>query len=494
MGLLDRWLNRFLGDDDDEREVPESEGPAPEIPPAEAAAESDPLDEALQRARARLTLDEAGRRFAEGTELIAEVASLDAGGRSRAADALLADALLVNPSPALRRRLAERLLHRGERDPARALLVQLADMDEHAAFALTALGEIAEHKGDAEEALRFYERVLALDMQLEQAKARARRLRAGRESRRRNANEGRALLTRFLGARAAGSRYAVLEEIGRGGAATVFRARDRVVEREVALKIFHPRGRTTERRSRIVREARIAGSFDHPHIVPILDIDEGRDLLVMALCDGGSLRQRLSKGRLRTSETADIGAVLLRTLADIHEAGRVHFDIKPSNLLFGGGRLMLCDFGTAGLVELGAAAGTRAYMAPEQRRGQRAGPPADVYATGLLLFECLEGHLPPTQGGDAPPLSLASHPPGPRRRALERLLKALTAPAPAERHGDLRRAAEELLEAAALPATDKDGEALYERLLTFAAREGAEAEARLARHPVTELLRAPAGT
>lgn len=448
---------------------------------------TEPLEQALQKARARLTLDEAGKRYAESDAFAAELASLDAGARSRAADGLLADALLVTPSLSLRRRLAERLLFRGDREQAAALLEQLTSHDEHAAFAWMALGESAEYQGDVQKALHSYERVLSLDIHQANARARVSRLRAGQESRH-GTLEGRSMLTRFLGARAAGARYAVLEEIGRGGAATVFRARDRVIEREVALKIFHPRGRAADRRARILREARIAGGFDHPHVVPILDIDEERDLLVMSLCDGGSLRQRLGGEKMRTAEIADIGAVLLRTLRDIHEKGRFHLDIKPSNLLFHEGRLMVCDFGTAGLVELGAAAGTRAYMAPEQRRAENVGAPADVYATGLVLFECIEGHLPALQQEGQAQFSLLSLPEGPRRRAIENLLQRLCHVSAEDRPADLGKSAEELLEAAALPLHDEEGARLWKMLEQHAEKSGGEAKRRLDAHPVAKLL------
>lgn len=510
MGFLNRWLDRFLSNPPesvatDSHPLADGDFPQDETSGAvrthstqrlnvEGGVHENPIlhphDAALQKARARLTLDEAGKRYAESDAFAAELASLDAGARSRAADSLLADALLVTPSLALRRRLAERLLFRGDREQADVLLEQLTAHDEHAAFAWMALGESAEYRGDVPKALRCYERVLSRDIHQANARARVSRLRAGQDARH-GTLEGRSMLTRFLGARAAGARYAVLEEIGRGGAATVFRARDRVIDREVALKIFHPRGRASERRARILREARIAGGFDHPHIVPILDIDEERDLLVMSLCDGGSLRQRLGGEKMRTTEVADIGAVLLRTLRDIHAEQRFHLDIKPSNLLFHEGRLMLCDFGTAGLAELGAAAGTRAYMAPEQRRAENVGAPADVYATGLVLFECLEGHLPALQQGGEPNFPLCSLPEGPRRRAIENLLKRLCHEIPQERPTDLESSAEELLEAAALPLYDEEGQRLWAMLEHHAEKAGAEAKHRLAAHPLASMLTRP---
>lgn len=485
--MLDRWLKKFL-DEPNEGEPPASATPQDRnetgAPGPLMQARADPMEEALVRARARLTLGAQGRAYAESVELLHEIAALDAGGRGKAADNLLADALLITPSVELRRRLAERLLHRGDRARAKKLLEKLAeDLDPgHASFALNALGEIAEADGDVDAALAFYERVLAVDVTLAQPKARARRLRQGNDKKR--GDDGRRVLARFLGARAAGARYAVVDELGRGGAATVFRARDRVIGREVALKIFHARGSAQERRARLVQEARVAGRFDHPHIVPILDLDESRDLLVMALCDGGSLQKRIAQSKLRHSDAVEVGAVLLRTLADIHEAGCVHLDVKPSNLLFHEGLPMLCDFGTAGMREMGAVAGTRAYMAPEQKATGEAGPPADLYAAGLVVIESIEGRLPSSP-------TLTALPPGPRRRALESVLSSLCAADPRARPASGRAAAQALLEAGAMPLTDKEGAALFHHIESLAAREGEAASARMAAHPLVETLQPP---
>jgi tRNA A-37 threonylcarbamoyl transferase component Bud32 len=488
MGVIDRWLKRFtekVTDDDSARESVD-----PQLAPPTSF---DPLDEVLRDARGRLTTDDRGRRYAEGADLQNDVRTLDDGGRARAGDHLLADALLVTRSPTLRRQLAERLLYRGRRDEARPLLEGLADVTGHEVFALTALAEHADARGDGDQALELYERVLAVDITLAQQKARARRLRTARESREKQDGQGheRSALTRFLGARAAGARYAVLDEIGRGGAATVFRARDRAVSREVALKIFHPRGRADERRARILREARIAGAFDHPHVVPILDVDAERDLLVMHICDGGSLRQRISRGRVPVLEAAEIGSILLRTLADVHDAGKVHLDIKPSNLLFHGDRLMLCDFGTAGLAELGAAAGTRAYMAPEQRTRGKPRAKADLYAAGLVIAETITGTLPKGAAMGQPTIELDVLPRGPARRALEAVISHMCALDPDDRPSNGRLAAARLLEAAALPVDDKGGGALYAHLEALAAREGERARERLQSHPTIAALRPP---
>jgi tRNA A-37 threonylcarbamoyl transferase component Bud32 len=497
MGLVDRWIKKFIGADDNAGDDSASTSSStttttsspsrtslPEQPTLAVVDDADPLDAHIAKARARLTVDREGRRYAESPDFLAELSSLDGGGRRKAADELLADALLCSPSLSLRRRLAERLLHRGERQRARGLLDKLAETDAHATFALTALGEIADAEGAFDDALHFYERVLAIDITLQQPKARARRLRTSME--RAQPKDGRAALARFLGTRAAGARYAVVDEVGRGGAATVFRARDRTVGRDVALKIFHPRGNREERRRRLIEEARIAGAFDHPHVVPVLDLDDERDLLVMMLCDGGSLQRAVQRqGKLGARVAVEHGAVLLRTLADIHDAGHLHLDVKPSNLLLHEGRLLICDFGTAGLKELGAAAGTRAYMAPEQLRSSTsARAPADLYAAGLVIAEMMEGRL--ARGGV---VSLPSLTPGPRRRALERVLSALTAEAPEARPGDGRLAAQQLLEAGAFPKSDDEGGQLAAHVERLARQAGDDASARLAQHPLISALR-----
>jgi tRNA A-37 threonylcarbamoyl transferase component Bud32 len=483
MGLIDRWVKRFLGDD----AIPAVAQPiASTSPPTPEPERTDPLDELIREARLRLTVDGAGRRYAESAEFQAELRSLDGGGRRRAADELLAEALLCTPSAALRRQLAERLLHRGERQRARSLLEKLVDVDEHAPFALMALGELLEAEGNTDEALRCYERVMALDVTRPQAKARARRLRSD-ATRTVKAEDGRAALARFLGAKAAGARYAVIDELGRGGAATVFRARDRHVGRDVALKIFHPRGNRDDRRRRLVEEARIAGAFDHPHVVPVLDLEEDRELLVMMWCDGGSLQRAIQRqGRLGARVAVEHGAVLLRTLADIHDRGHLHLDIKPSNLLLHEGRLMVCDFGTAGLKDVGVAGGTRAYMAPEQLRGHTVGAAADVYAAGLVIAEMIEGRLMRRGLVTLPQMQA-----GPRRRALEATLSSMTADDPAGRPKDGRVAAQQLLEAAALPVKDQEGADLAAHIGRLARQAGDEAVHRWETHPLLLALREP---
>jgi serine/threonine protein kinase len=220
-------------------------------------------------------------------------------------------------------------------------------------------------------------------------------------------------------------------------------------------------------------------------VVPVLDLEEERELLVMMWCDGGSLQRAIQRhGRLGARVSVEHGAVLLRTLADIHDAGHLHLDVKPSNLLLHEGRLMVCDFGTAGLKDAGIAAGTRAYMAPEQLRGHGVGAAADLFAAGLVIAEMIEGRL--SRRGQ---VTLPSMQAGPRRRALESTLSAITAEDPGARPADGRVAAQRLLEAAALPVKDQEGSDLAIHIGRLARQAGDKAVARWDAHPLMSALR-----
>ena len=200
------------------------------------------------------------------------------------------------------------------------------------------------------------------------------------------------------------ARWTLLREIGRGASGAVYVARDGELDRQVALKILHPRAR--ERGvagARAWLEARVAAAIRHPGVVAIYDLDEERHMLAMELCAGGPLSARLQKGPLPVAEALARARELLSTLAAVHARGVAHGDVKPANLLFRDGGedadLVLGDFGLAQLAAHEdasqaagerAAQGTLAYMAPEQRRGMLS-PAADVYAAGVIAVELLSG-------------------------------------------------------------------------------------------------------
>jgi len=207
-----------------------------------------------------------------------------------------------------------------------------------------------------------------------------------------------------------GGRYRLIRELGRGASGTVYLADDVEIERQVALKILHPRARGTgdEARLRAWEEARVSASLRHPGVAAIYDLDEERQLIAMELCLGGSLRDRLIAGPLQPREALSVVAQLTAILAAAHERGVVHGDVKPANLLLrrrldagapplAEDELVLCDFGIARLsddnapaIDQRAVRGTLAYMAPEQRTGQL-GPAADLYATGVVALQLLAG-------------------------------------------------------------------------------------------------------
>ncbi|MFJ9026408.1 serine/threonine-protein kinase [Streptomyces sp. NPDC102259] len=196
-------------------------------------------------------------------------------------------------------------------------------------------------------------------------------------------------------------RYRLDARIGSGGAADVYRGFDLRLRRAVAVKVFRP-GTGVESEEGFRSEAVILARLQHPGLVTAYDAGrhDGRAFLVMQLIEGSTLKARIAEGTLPCEDTAALGAGLAQALAHAHEAGIVHRDVKPSNILLdASGRPYLTDFGISRLVDAttrtatGTLVGTAAYLAPEQVRGQSVGRPADIYALGLVLLECLTGRL-----------------------------------------------------------------------------------------------------
>jgi len=203
-------------------------------------------------------------------------------------------------------------------------------------------------------------------------------------------------------------RYEIGEELGEGGMATVFRARDRELRRDVAVKVLFPHlARRAEIVQRFQREARAAAGLEHPNILRIYDVGgaEGDDppYIVMELIRGRTLLQEIEqRGAMLAEIAACIGALLGDALAAAHAAGVIHRDIKPANVLIApGGRLLLADFGVARLesedslvTRTGALLGTPAYMSPEQASGETATARSDLYSLGATLYQLATGALP----------------------------------------------------------------------------------------------------
>ncbi|KAA2254523.1 serine/threonine protein kinase [Solihabitans fulvus] len=194
-------------------------------------------------------------------------------------------------------------------------------------------------------------------------------------------------------------RYRLGTVLGVGGMAEVHRAWDLRLSRAVAVKLFAP-GADEVARRRFEQEARVLAGLTHPGLVTVFDagVSDGRGYLVMRLVDGPTLRAALDDGPLGPARTLRLGAALAAALAHVHQHRIIHRDLKPSNVLLGPEEEpYLADFGislladTTRLTQSGQFMGTAAYLAPEQVRGTEVGPPADVYALGLVLLECLTG-------------------------------------------------------------------------------------------------------
>ena len=194
-------------------------------------------------------------------------------------------------------------------------------------------------------------------------------------------------------------RYRLGDVLGRGGVADVYRARDLVLDRDVAVKMLRESVDDTDR-ARFVGEAQLLAGLSHPSIVTVLDVgvSEGHPFLVMELVEGPTLAAALRDGPLPPDQVVQIGAALASAIAHAHEQGAVHRDVKPANVLLGPGGAKLADFGIARLVgdtvhhtRTGTTIGTPAYLSPEQVGGSAVGPPTDVYSLGLVLLEALTG-------------------------------------------------------------------------------------------------------
>ena len=247
-------------------------------------------------------------------------------------------------------------------------------------------------------------------------------------------------------------RYRLLDRVGQGAMGTVWRARDLVLTREVAVKqVRLPEMMTAHERDilreRTLREARVSAKLNHPGVVTVHDVIEadGSPWIVMELVAARSLEQVLAEdGPLPPQQAAGTGAMLLSALASAHAAGIVHRDVKPANVLITrDGRAVLTDFGIAtldgdpGLTQAGMVMGTPGFCAPERIRGEPASPASDLWSLGATLYAAVEGHGP-FDGLGSPMAVLASivhsDPPPPRSAGpLGTVICALLNKNPAQR-------------------------------------------------------------
>jgi serine/threonine protein kinase/tetratricopeptide (TPR) repeat protein len=266
-------------------------------------------------------------------------------------------------------------------------------------------------------------------------------------------------------------RYELRHEIGRGGMATVYLALDHRHGGRVAIKVLHPELGSTMGGPRFLREIQIAARLQHPNILPVLDSGEaaGTSYFVMPFVEGESLGQRLTREtRLPVDEAVRLIAEVADGLQHAHEAGFVHRDIKPGNILLSHGHAILADFGVARaldvssaerLTDSGLAVGTVAYMSPEQAGADKVDGRSDIYSLGCVLYETLAGS-PPFTGPSAqaimarnaidPVPSIRTVRPG-VPPALEAAITRALAKVPQDRFASAREFREEILRAATTP-------------------------------------------
>jgi serine/threonine protein kinase len=200
--------------------------------------------------------------------------------------------------------------------------------------------------------------------------------------------------------------YRIIEQLGQGGMASVFKAYHPALDRFVAIKVLHPAFKEEPNfLSRFQREARVVAKLEHANIVPVYDFaeHEGQPYLVMKFIEGQTLKARLNQGPLSKEEALDIVEAVGNALTYAHRRGVLHRDVKPSNVLISpDGKIYLADFGLARMAEAGASTlskdvmmGTPQYVSPEQAKGNiELHEGTDVYSFGVVLYELVVGRVP----------------------------------------------------------------------------------------------------
>jgi tetratricopeptide (TPR) repeat protein len=281
-------------------------------------------------------------------------------------------------------------------------------------------------------------------------------------------------------------RYQIERELGRGGMATVWLARDLRHDRSIALKVLHPELAHALGPDRFLREIRVAAGLQHPHILPVHDSGSADGLLwyTMPYVPGESLRGRLEREpQLPLEEAVRIGAEIADGLSYAHRQGIIHRDIKPENILLSDGHCLIADFGLARaleaagadrLTESGIAVGTPAYMSPEQAScDARLDARSDLYALGCVVYEMLAGE-PPFQGRTAQAIIARrmSEPVRPLRpvrnvpESVERVVLTALERSPADRFRDVAVFSTALRSALATTGSPRPG--ARRRLVTLA--------------------------
>ncbi len=247
--------------------------------------------------------------------------------------------------------------------------------------------------------------------------------------------------------------YKIVEKLGEGGMAVVYKGYQQSLNRHVAIKVLRQElAQDEEFVTRFRREALAVADLSHPNILQIYDAGfvQGLYYIVMAYVDGGSLRELIGHGALEPDYALSIAAQVADALHHAHQRGIVHRDVKPNNILLSrDGRPLLSDFGIAkalhdssGLTRTGMSIGTPEYMAPEQIQGQKVDGRTDIYALGIVLYEMLAGWAPFSSSTPVAALyKQVNEPPAPLRQVninipawIEAVVNKALAKSPLERY------------------------------------------------------------
>ena len=309
------------------------------------------------------------------------------------------------------------------------------------------IGNAYEEKGIFDKARDIYKQILSYGIKYRDVAQRIERLPAspqlGKKDKRQEKLE---------------DRYDQIEKIGAGGMGSIFRARDKILGRIVALKVIREDFMSDlEAVHRFIREAQSASALQHPGIVTIFDIGVGEPMYIaMEYVDGGNLREKLNKKAMPVQEFLGIAIEICDALDAAHSKGIIHRDIKPENIMLTkDGKIKITDFGLAcinnasRMTIAGQILGTPLYMSPEQIKGRPVDNRSDIYSLGITFYESLTGRVPFSQGDigychihETPPLPSLLNPDIPD--TLEKIIIKSIEKKPEDRYQSVREILEDI--------------------------------------------------